>query len=160
MEPLHDAPPPEDLQSAAAAAVRLCRRGSWRHGMVLMRAVAESAGPASDLPGLFYSYLGYGLARYENRVGEGLMLCRHAVKREFWQPENHLNLARTQLLAHNRRGAVEAVAAGLRVHDSHPVLEDLRAALGVRRPPVLPFLDRTHPVNRWLGVLRHKVRVS
>lgn len=152
--------PPDETSRAVAAGIRLCRRGQWQRGLPILVAVAESAARPGELPGLFYSYLGYGLARHQDRVGEGLRLCRHAVKREFWQPENHLNLARTQLIASNRRGAVEAVAAGLRVHDEHPVLNDLRAALGVRRRPVLPFLERAHPVNRWLGTLRHRMSGS
>jgi hypothetical protein len=36
------------------------------------------------------------------------------------------------------------------------IAEDLRR-LGVRNHPVLAFLRRRHPVNRWLGRLRMRV---
>jgi len=68
----------------------------------LLRRVADAKDPGIELPGLFYSYLGFGVARFDRRVREGLTLCEHAVKREFYQPENYLNLARTHLLAGNR----------------------------------------------------------
>ncbi len=113
-----------------------------------------TTGPPS-FPGLFYSYLGFGIARFDRRVREGVALCEHAVKREFYQPENYVNLARTYLLADDRRRASETVLAGLKIDPDDRGLGDLLEELGIRRRPVIPFLSRRNPLNHLLGRLRH-----
>ena len=135
-----------------------CRRGDWNEGLRYLGQVAERGNTGSGLPGIFYSYLGYGIALREQRVKEGLRLCRHSVKVEFYQADNYLNLARTCLLARDRRGAVRAVKDGLKIDPHHAGLLVLQTELGVRGQPVLPFLGRSHILNRFLGRLRHVLR--
>jgi hypothetical protein len=140
------------LTYALDQGIDCCRKGNWVEGLRHLGWIAER-GTASSLPGLFYSYLGYGIALSEQRIDEGLKLCHHAVKLEFYQAENYLNLARTCLLANDRAGAVRAVRAGLKI-DSHPGLLALQKDLGVRSSPVLPFLGRSNFLNQALGRLR------
>ncbi len=135
-----------------------CRRGDWNEGLRYLGQVAERGNTGSGLPGIFYSYLGYGIALREQRVKEGLRLCRHSVKVEFYQVDNYLNLARTCLLARDRRGAVRAVKDGLKIDPHHAGLLALQTELGVRGQPVLPFLGRSHIINRFFGRLRHVLR--
>ena len=120
-----------------------------------MRKAARKKGANTALPSLYYSYLGRALAVRERRVKEGLRLCRHAVKMEFFQLDNYVNLARTCLLMDRRREAYDAVKEGLAIDAGHPELLLLRSELGARRPPVVGFLSRRNPVNRLLGRLRH-----
>ncbi len=144
-----------DVLNVTREGIELCRQGSWRQGLDLLRRVAEADDRNADLPGLFYSFLGFGIARFDRRVREGIALCEHAVKREFYQPENYVNLARTYLLTGDRRRATDAVRDGLRIDPEHRELTDLICELGVRRRPVLPFLGRGNPLNHVLGRLRH-----
>jgi len=137
-------------------AIDQCRKGNWEQGLPYLGQLAESES-RSALPGLFYSYLGYGIALREQRLEEGLKLCRHAVRIEFFHPENYLNLARTYLLGNDRRGAVKTVREGLKIDPNNQDLLELQKEMGKRRPPVLSFLDRNHPFNRFLGSLRHKL---
>lgn len=132
----------------------LCRRGDWDHGLTDLGKLAEND-TQGDLPGIFYSYLGYGIALREKRIRDGIRLCRHAVKLEFYQPENYLNLARTYLLAENRKKAYEAVAQGLKVDRGHRGLRQLLAQMGARKRPVIPFLSRGNVINRILGRVRY-----
>ena len=134
-----------------------CRRGDWTEGLRYLGRITES-GHSTDLPGVFYSYLGYGIASVDRRIREGLKLCRHGVKVGFHDVENHLNLARTSLLANDRSGAVRAVRDGLRIDPQNAELRKLRQDMGIRSAPVLPFLDRNNPLNIWLGRLRHSLR--
>jgi hypothetical protein len=143
-----------EISDTLERAVALCRQGDWKQGLVHLGRLAEE-GERGALPGLFYSYLGYAIALVEQRVPEGVKLCRHAIKVEFYQPDNYLNLARTLLLAKDRKGVVDAVQRGLKIDPHHPQLVDLGREMGIRRPPVLPFLSRTNPLNRFLGSLRH-----
>lgn len=124
----------------------------WDRGLEILAALADTH---EGLPGVFYSYLGYGMAFKENRIHEGRRLCRHAIKVEFYRAENYFNLARTELLVHNRRAAFRAVEKGLAVDSENQRLLDLRRNMGQRRPPVLSFLSRSNPVNHFLGFVRH-----
>jgi tetratricopeptide (TPR) repeat protein len=147
MRVTHSAPSP-----AIERGIALCREGEWDKGLFWLGRVAESG--ESSLPGLFYSYLGYGIARCQRRHDEGLKLCQHSIKIEFYEPDNYLNLARTCLLLHDRTGAVRAVRKGLKVDPEHLDLKALYRELGIRRPPVLPFLPRGQLLNRLLGRVR------
>ncbi len=149
------------LQDQAQHGIDLCRRGEWQRGVEILAMVADAKDAGAELPGLFYSYLGYGIARFDRRrLREGLALCEHGVKREFYQPENYLNLARVYLIANQRRKAIDAVVAGRQVDRRHPDLARLHRELGVRRSPVLRFLHRDHFLNRLFGRLRHDWKSS
>lgn len=139
-------------------ALTRCREGQWARGLRGLLQVAESR--ETDLPSLYYSYLGRAIASQERRVSEGLLLCRHAVRLECYQPENYANLARTYLLAGRRREAFQALARGLAVDADHPDLLNLRIELGARREPVLRFMSRCNPINQLLGRIRHGLDAS
>jgi len=110
------------------------------------------------LPGLFYSYLGQAMARCEGRRREGLDLCLHAIDVEPFQPENYVNLAEVYLILRNKRGALRALARGLRIDPSHRGLLKVGRSIGSRRQPPIPFLGRSNPFNRYLGLLNSKLR--
>jgi uncharacterized protein HemY len=143
-----------DLSHVLRRGIERCRQGDWEVGLAYLGRIAE-AERSSALPGLFYSYLGYGIALRQKRVQEGLKLCQHSVKVQFYEPENYVNLARTYLLAGERPAAVKTVLSGLKVVRQHPELLRLHRELGIRAQPVLPFLSRSNPLNQLLGRVRH-----
>jgi len=147
-----------ELNQAAQRGVDACKRGDWKEGLAILGKVAESDRQGAELTGLFYSYLGYGIARYERRSKEGLALCQHSIKVQFYEPENYVNLARVHLLTRNRRKAVEALTRALKLNASHPRATALAREIGWRRPPVLPFLSRDNFLNRILGKMRHQLQ--
>ena len=146
-----------DLRQRAEEGVLKCRLGKWEEGMVDLTFVGERDHSDVELPGQFYSYLGYGLAHMDKKYREGLLLCQHSIKIQYFEPENHLNLARTLLLMRDRRKAFKSVAAGLALDSDHPGLRRLCRELGLRRRPVLPFLPRANPINSALGRFRHSI---
>jgi hypothetical protein len=83
-----------------------------------------------------------------------------AIRRDVFRAELFLNLGRVYLMARDRRSAYEAFTMGLRIDRRDPRLRRELRRMGVRRRPVLPFLDRGHAVNRWLGrfMARHGLR--
>ena len=149
-----------DLQSAALHGISLCRKGSWKEGMDTLGRIAEADRQGTELPGLFYSYLGYGIARYQRKTREGIALCQHAIKVEFYEPENYLNLARVHLLRHNRGKAVDAIQRALKLSPRHPEVLKVIKEIGYRRRPVIPFLSRNNPLNVWLGKMRYQTAQS
>ena len=150
--------PGRTLPSAVAASrgILHCRRGEWHSGLHYLQQV-ELGGGDVTLPGLYYSYLGLALARCQRRHSEGIELCERAVSLGFFDPENFLNLAWARMLAGDRRGALDAVERGLKLESRHAALKELAQRLGRRRPPVLSFLPREHPLNRRLGQWRHRM---
>ncbi|HYU31126.1 MAG TPA: hypothetical protein VEW48_03105 [Thermoanaerobaculia bacterium] len=143
-----------DFSRVLRRGIERCRQGDWEVGLAFLGQIAE-AERSSALPGIFYSFLGYGIALRQRRVQEGLKLCQHSVKIQFYEPENYVNLARTCLLAGDRPAAVRAVIDGLKVDRQHPELLRIHLELGIRAEPILPFLSRSNPLNRLLGRIRH-----
>jgi Flp pilus assembly protein TadD len=135
--------------------IALCRGGDWDRGLDVLGRLASGEGRLSSQG---YSDLGYGMAHRHKQVREGLRLCNHAVKLEFYQPDNLFNLARTQLLAGDRRGATASMRRGLAIDRDHVGLNALAEQLGPRRQPVLRFLTRGNPLNILLGRLRHAIK--
>ena len=146
------------MQEAAQRGIDLCRAGNWKAGMEILGKIAEADRQGTELSGLFYSYLGYGIARYERRGKEGLALCQHAIKVQFYEPENYVLLARVYLLRHSRGKAIEALQRALKLNARHPAAVKLAKEIGYRRRPVLPFLPRNNPLNKTLGKMRHSMR--
>jgi Flp pilus assembly protein TadD len=104
----------------------------------------------------YMSYLGVVLARSEQKWGEAEKLCDQAVRMKRNQAQLYLNLAEVYAAAGRRDDAVEALQAGLKF-----ARRDVRLTIAInklthRRPPVLSFLARRHPLNRQLGILRHR----
>jgi len=50
-----------DFAETLQRGLDLCRVGEWDRGLAILGYLAQSA-DRSSLPGLFYSYLGYGIA--------------------------------------------------------------------------------------------------
>ena len=151
------ADPQEPWKLLLDRGIAFCRKGDWDRGLPdLVRVATQERRP--NLPSTLYSYLGYGIARFRGEVQEGLRLCQHAVKLEFYQPDNLFNLARTHLIAGNRREAYAAMSKGLRLDVNHQGLQDLVKVIGRRAPAVLPFLSRGNLLNRFLGRFRHRLK--
>ena len=105
----------------------------------------------------YTSYYGYCLAAALGRHRDGLTLCRRAASSEFFTPDLFLNLGRVHLLMGSKKAAWEALTRGLSLDPDHKELQAEALKLGVRRRPVLPFLDRGHALNKAAGMLASKV---
>lgn len=104
----------------------------------------------------YMSYLGVVLARSEQKWGEAERLCDAAVRMKRNQAQLYLNLAEVYSTAGRRDEAVETLQSGLKYARRDVRLTIAMNRLAERRRPVLGFLERRHPLNRQLGILRHK----
>ena len=145
-----------DIAQLINEGIALCRDGNWNKGIERL-SVAADRKSSGEVSSLMYSFLGYGIAKFKGRRREGLALCEHAVKIEFYQPDNQLNLARTLMLNGNRKKAIEAVSRGLQIDPDHGELIAMRKDMGSRRSPVFGFLGRNNFLNVLLGRLRHSL---
>lgn len=144
------------LKSTIETAVEICRQGDWQNGLQLLGKASRRAGEGDELPAVFYSYTGFGVARHQRQLAEGERLCRHAVRLDPSDPEHLLLLAEVCLLRRKRKAAVDAILKGLRIDPNDPLLRRLQKRIGYRRPPVIRFLSRDNPLNWLLGRRRHR----
>lgn len=113
------------------------------------------------------SYYGCLIAIVENKAKEGIKICEDAITQldksmpfgsEFFYPAFYLNLSRAHLKNNNRKEAVKALRTGLAIDSSnHDILWELKK-MGERRKPVVPFLERKNPINKYIGKLRSKIK--
>lgn len=147
----------ESLQRIALAAIGHCRSGDWDNGFPILRHLLNQKTTFNSMPGIFYSFLGYGLASRERQYKYGLDLCKTGVRISDFEGETHLYLARTYMLLGSKKQAIAALDRGLRVNPNNPWLLQMRAEFGWRRAPLVASLARNHVVNRTYGELRSVV---
>lgn len=102
------------------------------------------------------SWYGLTLVLVTRNSNLGTLYCEQALRLAGPDPDLLLNQARIHLALGQRDRAVRALARGLERAPAHAGLLAAQEALGWRRSPVLPFLPRESPLNRWLGSVRHR----
>ncbi len=97
-----------------------------------------------------------GLAQTLAGDRAGVVQCRIACREGSERPELQLflNLARAELACGDRAKLMQALERGLAFYPDSSVLRELVQRYERRKDPVIRFLDRKHPLNRWLGRLR------
>lgn len=105
----------------------------------------------------YLSYYGLCLAQLHGRDQEAQEICREAADAEPYNPELWSNLARVALTRGDRSLAYRAVVRGLQTGSSTRDLTGLQKKLGMRRPPVIRFLPRDHPLNRLAGQIANRL---
>ena len=105
----------------------------------------------------FYrSYLGLTLARAHQKWDEAEELCNAALKGKRDQPQLYLNLAEVYVSAGRKQDAVETLLMATKYAQRDGRIYRMLNQLSSRRQPVLPFLHRSHFLNRSLGIWRHR----
>ncbi len=102
----------------------------------------------------YLSYYGLCLALEKNEIHEALHFCRQAVTLEGYNPDIRCNLGRVLMRAGRRRAAYDTLVQGLGMESDHRVIKAALRHMGVRRPPIIPFLSRNNPLNVFLGRMR------
>ena len=111
------------------------------------------------------SYYGCLDAVWDKNYERGIKNCKDAIEilrkevpigREAFYPLFYLNLGRAYLAAGDRNNAVESFTKGLKADpDDDYLLMELRS-LGSRKKKVIPFLKRSNPINKYIGILLRK----
>jgi len=104
------------------------------------------------------SYLGFCIAAERGKITEALGLCNDALAHEPDNPVHYLNLARIYLKADKKTDAIETLRKGLsfgKNAEIHQLLENL----GMRKKSVVPFISRNNFLNKYLGLLLHRLKL-
>jgi predicted Zn-dependent protease len=133
------------------AGLALLRGGDAHKALPHLRSALEQE-PSNPF---YISYMGVAIAAAEQKWAEAEKLCHSAMRLNRRQAQLYLNLAEVYVAADRRQDAADILARGLHYAPHDVRLKMALDRLALRRPPVLPFLPRTHAINRNLGKLRH-----
>lgn len=137
-------------EGAGAIEFERARRALSMGNSVAALACLERALGLEDNPH-WYSYFGYCVARERGQVSRGVGLCMASIEREPDDCEHFLNLGKVYLVSGNKTAAIRAFRDGMARGGSEDLVKEL-TALGQRKPPVIRFLARENPLNRFLGL--------
>ena len=111
------------------------------------------------------SYYGWLQALVDKKYRAGVDKCRQAIStiqkltafnEDMLYPLFYLNLGKAYVAARRKRDAFDAFEKGLEFDKSNRgILMEIRA-LGSRKKATVPFLDRSNPINKYLGKMVNK----
>jgi tetratricopeptide (TPR) repeat protein len=113
------------------------------------------------------SYYGCLEAIVDKNSEHGMEVCRDAIDilneeipfgQEAFYPVFYLNLGRACIAAGNKKEAATAFRKGLQADHEDPDLIWEVKRLGARRKPAIPFLKRSNPLNKYVGIVLHKLQ--
>jgi tetratricopeptide (TPR) repeat protein len=105
------------------------------------------------------SYLAFCMAKERGLISRGISWCEENIRREPENSVHFLNLGRIYLLMKNREAAIHNFREGLK-HGSNEEIAGELQRLGVRSDPVISFLKRSNPLNKYLGLLLKMLRLK
>lgn len=140
------------------AGIALLKKKQYGDALTSIKMVIEKGGYENmdEIPPLYLSYLGLITALAEKRYRNGATICEKAIKKEFYNPVFHLNLGKVYVAGGYKNKAIAAFYNGLKIDGEHDEIMAELKKMGLRRKPVIPFLTRTHVLNKYLGLLLHK----
>jgi tetratricopeptide (TPR) repeat protein len=116
------------------------------------------------------SYYGSFQAVLDKKYKSGIENCRKAIvlllKKLSGSGEMkrfavfYLNFGKAYLAGGKKKDAIAAFKKGLQYDTKNAVLLKEMQALGTRKNPSVAFLDRANPINKYLGMIRHREKKS
>jgi len=104
------------------------------------------------------SYLAFCMAKERGLLTKGISWCEESLGREPENSVHYLNLGRIYLLMKKREEAIRNFREGLKYGSNEEIADELHR-LGIRSSPVLSFLKRSNPLNKYLGILLKMLRL-
>jgi len=101
------------------------------------------------------SYYAFCIAKERGQVSKAISLCEKAIKKEPKNSLHYLNLGRIYLITNNKEDAIKIFREGLNYEANQQIVEELNR-VGTRKPPVIPYLKRSNPINKYLGIILRK----
>ena len=114
---------------------------------------------------LILSYFGCLQAIVDKKYRTGVETCKKAIAllkktssfgEEVLYPVFYLNLGRAYVAAGKKQDAIEAFTKGLKYDNGNSDLVKELRGMGKRKKPPVPFLDRSNPINKYIGMILKK----
>lgn len=104
----------------------------------------------------WHSRLGFCVAKERGHLTQAFALCKASIDHEPENPLHYLYLAKVHLVAGDTLQALQALRQGMALGGT-PEIERMLASLGTRNRPVIPFLSRDNPLNKYLGKILRRL---
>lgn len=117
----------------------------------------EKARIVNETP-VVLSCLGYCIVVERGQLAEGISLCRKALSLEPGNTVHYLNLGRIYLRTGDKEQAIAFFRQGL-AHGNNDEIRDMLKKIGTRRPPLFPFLERSHFLNKYSGLILSRIKL-
>lgn len=126
------------------------------YGLLLQASVRYPEDP------VILSYYGCLQALVDKKFRSGVETCNRAIlllkkqgtsSEEVLYPVFYLNLGRAFVAAGRKKDAIDAFKKGLKYDSGHSDLKKELQGLGVRKQPPVSFLDRSNPINKYIGMI-------
>lgn len=127
---------------------------------------AEEALKRFPFDPFFMSHCGHLTAVFRRKSADGIKMCQEAIKilrqsksadTVVFLPLFYMHLGRAYVAGRKKKAAIDAFQEGLKYDSGNAELLSEIKGLGTRKSPVIPFLERSNPINVFLGKLRHKM---
>ncbi len=111
------------------------------------------------------SYYGCLQALVDKKYRSGVDKCKQAISllkkessfgEDMLYPAFLLNLGRAYIAAGRKKDALETFEKGLKYDSSNRDIQLELRALGSRKKAPVPFLDRSNPINKYIGLILRK----
>jgi len=118
---------------------------------------------------LILSYFGCMQALVGKKFRNGVETCKRAIQllkeketfsEEILFPVFYLNLGRAYVAAGRKKDAIDSFKKGLKYDNGNSDLHKELHRLGVRKQAPVPFLDRSNPINKNIGIVLHSAKRS
>jgi tetratricopeptide (TPR) repeat protein len=146
---------PLDIAQAVSVGIAATDRGDYQGALKIFLAVYTTV-PADKMPDGLSAY-GLCLARVEGKRKMGAELCQRAIQLQSYEARHRANLVRVYIVAKNRKKAVETLDDSMKKLKNDPELIRVRQEIGYRQAPMLTFLPRQNPINKWFGLYASKL---
>ena len=133
--------------------VAAAENGNWLAALACFEKFVHSGGKPASL-----SYFGVCIARERGQYNKAEALCREAIDKDRDNPVHYLNLGRVYLIQGRKTEAIPIFREGLSHGFEKRIIDELNK-LGTRKKPVIPFLSRDNPINKYLGILITTLRL-
>jgi len=98
------------------------------------------------------SNLAYCLAKVKGNYREAIILARKALDQEPENAVHYRNLGRILLMSGETKNGIQILRQGMQFGEQFSIIQELEK-LGIRKPPIFKKFTRTHPLNKYLGLL-------
>lgn len=105
----------------------------------------------------FLTTLGITVSRVKKNFPLAEQLCRKAIRKSHNNPQLYLNLAEVYENFGKKEQAMATLRDGLKFTKRDERLKEQIRIFGLRRPPIFGSLGRDHPLNVFLGKVRHAI---
>ncbi|HEX9777980.1 MAG TPA: tetratricopeptide repeat protein [Geopsychrobacteraceae bacterium] len=142
-----------DLQEQIREGVTEARKGNTLLARIHLQAALKKTRKPEVL-----AWYGYCLAKDKKSFGQAVTLCKEALQSAQNNSDIYLAIGKIYLLAGRKRTAISAFNKGLKMGRNEAIVQQLQH-IGLRKTPVLSFLERDNSVNVYLGMLLSRLKL-